>query len=492
MGIETLRTLDLPHTRIVELEVIEGNFQNDRFREHALPPTCRVLYETSYGEGSLIRSELWMPNDWNGRFVGLGNGGIAGVLRGYYPGFSRQGYAVAETDMGTSRILSGECKQAGEELFRDYGWRSTHMMTVIAKRLMEAYYGRRPEYSYFIGYSAGGKQGLSLVQRFPEDYDGVLSGVPSNNALFLITGFLWNYVHLTTRDGGAVISTAEAEAIHGAAVDFFRALGDGEEGDRFITHPFAGADTVPRFIAYLRERLPALSEAQIEALEAVYRGPIHGKNGKQIYCGYPIGGEVNAGWMRDTDAPRKFGWPWFHHFFGEDFCLHDFDFSDQLDLMIEKIAADFCSNAPDLSAYFARGGRLLSFSGVADPFGAWGDAAKYYNRVVAAVGDYETVSASYRLFFPPGKAHGNEGRGTNALYANEERASLFSALIAWCEQGTPPEYLVAARVEKTEEGEKLAFMRRVYPYRADWQEGVDFPPSCDEEYLDIPANKSPC
>ena len=481
---EDLRTLALPGTRIVELEMIEGEFQNEHFSARGLRSTCRVRYETSCGEGSLIRSELWLPDDWNGRFVGLGNGGLAGILRADYAGYSRRGYAVAETDMGTSLLLEGRIKHAGEELLRDYGWRATHVMTVIAKMLIEAYYGRRPEYSYFIGYSAGGKQGFSAIQRFPEDYDGVIAGVPSNNSLFLVAGFLWNYVHLTTRDGRAVISTEEAEAINAVAVDFFRALGDGEEGDRFITHPFAGADTVPRFMAYLRRRLPTLSEAQLAALEAVYRGPIHRKNGKQIYCGYPIGGEVNSNWMRDTKAPRGFGWPWFHQVLGEDFCLHDFDFADQLDLMVERLAADFCSNDPDLSPYFARGGKLLSFSGVADPFGAWGDAAKYYNRVVAAIGDLETVLASYRLFFPPGKAHGNEGRGTNALYANEERADLFSALVAWCEEGRPPEYLIAAHIDKTEQGENsTAFMRKVYPYRADWQEGVDFPPSCDDEYL---------
>ena len=491
MGIDALRALDLPHTRIVELEMIEGDFKNEYFSTSGLRPTWRVRYETSYGEDSLIRSELWLPEAWNGRFVGIGNGGLAGVLRADYAGYSRRGYAVAETDMGTSRLISGEVKAVTGDLIHDYGWRATHIMTVVAKLLIEAYYGRAPEYSYFIGYSAGGKQGFSVIQRFPEDYDGVISGVPSNNSLFLTTGFLWNYVHLTTREGGAVISTAEAEAINAVAVEFFHSHGDGEVGDGFITRPYLGADTVARFITYLRGRLPTLSEGQLAALEAVYRGPVHKKSGKQIYCGYPIGGEVNAGWMRDAAAPRRFGWPWFNLIYGEDFCLHDFDFADQFDRMVEIFAADFCSNAPDLASYFARGGKLLSFSGVADPFGAWGDAAKYYNRVVSAVGDYDTVSSSYRLFFPPGKAHGNEGRGTNALYASEEKGSLFDALVAWCEEGKAPEYLVAAHIEKTEDGSRIDFMRRVYPYRADWREGIEFPPSCDDEYLAIPAAKSP-
>ena len=127
MGIEALRTLTLPHSRIVELEMIEGDFKNEYFSAHGLRPTYRVRYETSYGEDSLIRSELWLPEDWNGRFVGLGNGGLAGVLRADYAGYSRRGYAVAETDMGTSRLINGEVKVVTENLVRDYGWRSTHM-----------------------------------------------------------------------------------------------------------------------------------------------------------------------------------------------------------------------------------------------------------------------------------------------------------------------------------------------------------------------------
>ena len=90
MGIDALRALDLPHTRIVELEMIEGDFKNEYFSTSGLRPTWRVRYETSYGEDSLIRSELWLPEAWNGRFVGIGNGGLAGVLRADYAGHPRR------------------------------------------------------------------------------------------------------------------------------------------------------------------------------------------------------------------------------------------------------------------------------------------------------------------------------------------------------------------------------------------------------------------
>jgi feruloyl esterase len=213
MDANALYHVDLPNSRIVELEVLPrgSRYENEYFSASNLPLTCRLVVETSYGEGSLIRTAVWLPENFNGVLVGLGNGGFAGVLRADYAGYAKRGYAVAETDMGTSLYLSGKLSRATPHVFKDSGYRSTHDMTVIAKRLIEAYYGRPASYAYFIGYSAGGKQGFSSVQRYPEDYDGVIAGVPSNNALPLVTYFLWNYVHLTTRKGWPLINTATAD-----------------------------------------------------------------------------------------------------------------------------------------------------------------------------------------------------------------------------------------------------------------------------------------
>ena len=63
----------------------------------------RVVCHSSYEEGSFVRTEVWLPEEWNGRFVGLGNGGLAGnIHHAALLGYAMRGFAVAQTDMGTS------------------------------------------------------------------------------------------------------------------------------------------------------------------------------------------------------------------------------------------------------------------------------------------------------------------------------------------------------------------------------------------------------
>ena len=64
-------------------------------------------------------------------------------------------------------------------------------MTVKAKAVIDAHYGTRAEYSYFNGCSTGGRQGLMEAQRFPDDYDGIVSGAPVKRFTHLHMGQLW-------------------------------------------------------------------------------------------------------------------------------------------------------------------------------------------------------------------------------------------------------------------------------------------------------------
>ncbi len=79
------------------------------------------------------------------------------------------------------------------EKWADWGWRATHEMTVAAKKIIRAYYGRDPRLSYFTGCSTGGEQALMEAQRFPDDYDGIIAGAPANNRTRLHMDILWNF-----------------------------------------------------------------------------------------------------------------------------------------------------------------------------------------------------------------------------------------------------------------------------------------------------------
>ena len=483
--VEELWRIPLPHSKIAECEMIERQAFSRIEGKWIDMPICRVLFESSFGEGSLIRSELWMPSEWNGMLLGIGNGGFAGVLRASYLHYARMGYAVVETDMGTSLYLEGKLTRATPHLFKDSGTRSTHTMTVVAKILIEAFYGRPAERAYFMGSSAGGKQAIAEMQRFPEDYDGIIAGVPSNNALNLITYFLWCYVHLTTREGVPLIGTALASRLSDEAARFLAERGGAATGSDYVEYSHVGEDTVDAFLAHLAVAMPDLTEAQTDALRAVYHGPVNKKNGKRIYAGMPIGSEIDCGYMRDSDGPREFDFPWFSLYFGEDFVPHDFDFADDYEAFLCDVGPDFTFNDPDLSAFRARGGHMIIFSGISDFWGPWPEAAHYYNGVCRHLGGDEAAAEVVRLFLLPGKGHNIKGRGVNAWWADEERTPLLDAIRAWCEEGKAPDFLVGAHlddIEKGDRGEQVRFMRRIPRYRGIAAEGRDYPYACHPDY----------
>lgn len=97
-------------------------------------------------KGSNINVEVWLPDTakWNGRFLGLGNGGAAGKINsGSLAGYSAAGYAVATTDMGTAP--NADSGIGNREVWKDFGYRATHLMTVVGKQFVQAHYGKGPD-----------------------------------------------------------------------------------------------------------------------------------------------------------------------------------------------------------------------------------------------------------------------------------------------------------------------------------------------------------
>ena len=72
------------------------------------------------------------PEIWNGKFLGTGNGGYAGKISemNLMNGVSR-GYATANTNLGTSPEPD-DCI-GREEVWKDFGYRATHLMTAAGK-----------------------------------------------------------------------------------------------------------------------------------------------------------------------------------------------------------------------------------------------------------------------------------------------------------------------------------------------------------------------
>ncbi|RYD46626.1 MAG: tannase/feruloyl esterase family alpha/beta hydrolase, partial [Sphingomonadales bacterium] len=134
---------------------------------------CRV-------EGTIesnIGFELWLPADWNGRLLGAGVGGDAGVFN--YSDMSRrveQGFATVTTDSGHKQSEARWMANAKARV--DYEHRASHLTAQAAKALALKFYGRAVDKSYYLGCSGAGRQALKEMQNYPGDYDGVIAGAP--------------------------------------------------------------------------------------------------------------------------------------------------------------------------------------------------------------------------------------------------------------------------------------------------------------------------
>jgi feruloyl esterase len=162
------------------------------------PAHCELSGTIKPVEGSSIGVVYRLPTSWNGKMLGIGGGGFAGniTLRTAIPGLTK-GYAVAQTDTGHKSPQSLDPSWAlsapgelNKEAVIDFGHRAIHLMTRVGKEVVAKHYGRPHQKAYFEGCSTGGRQGLAEIQRYPNDYDGVVAGAPVYNTLVYTSAVL--------------------------------------------------------------------------------------------------------------------------------------------------------------------------------------------------------------------------------------------------------------------------------------------------------------
>lgn len=389
-----------------------------------VPPRVEVRAELHPAEGSDIKVEVWLPDKaiWNGRFLGLGNGGKAGGINlSRFVAPLRAGYAVATTDMGTAQTGVGNV-----EVWRDFGYRATHLMTVAGKEVTQAYYGEAPRYAYFNGRSTGGQQGLQEAQRYPEDYDGIVAEVPAHCRAPLHAYFLWNEQILSR----CAFSETQQAGIEAAGIDHMAGRQVPALAGRAIADPRAGSGEVEAVIRLARERDRTLTDAHEEALRELFGGPRHAVTGERIFGGIPIGSPFRIA------GGNLYLFQWV---FGEDVDLMGIDFGRDIDRYMEALGGVLNAENPDLRAYEGRGGKMIVCSGAADSCVPFHATLDYYERVAERMGGIEKASAFFKYYIIPGMEHGR-GPVLNAL------PDLLEAVVQWREKGIAPGGLRAERV----------------------------------------------
>ncbi len=478
--ISALRELDTVMTEVTEEE---GSYTDPRGKLHTdLPPFVRVALHSTPSARSNIHHEIWLPAAWNGCFHGTGNGGMAGILE-YHTLAERikMGYATINTDLGTSD--GQDFGVDNPELWKDFGWRATYLMTRAGKLVTEAYYGRPVEHSYFWGGSTGGQQSLSLAQRFPEEYDGIIATVPANNRTHLHAYFLWGYRTIKEmRPEPFTHELLDAVTLH--AVAYSRATGHSAPEDLFVNDPCADSAYIDGFIAYLAEHMPELTEGQREVLRRLYEGPVNPRTGERIYCGMPIGAESRGAgarcemltWQSDRERGRIYPFNWA---FGADYVKETFDFDADLDRLNALLGPDMNANDPDLRPFFRHGGKLFMYSGAADSIVPFPEAVRYCTRMIDAVGGIDTALDGARYFVIPSQDHtANPAKhGTAIMNDKYEIKSPLDVLRLWREKGIAPDSLEVVTEIGDVQGKKT-----IYPYGSE-KNPIAERPACADRYL---------
>lgn len=474
---------------VVKIEVlssemsVDGKIIVDEAQELEAPdfPIQRVRLILRPGKLSNINAEVWLPSpsEWNGVLLGMGSGGAAGYTG--YAGLrdrSAEGYVAAYNDLGTSK--GTEFGENNSDMWYDFGDRGTHVMTVAAKAIIEFVYGCPADFAYFEGASTGGQQALREAQKYPLDYDGIIAGVPANNRTYLHTYFLWGYQHLYRGEDARLFTDEEIDNIYNIAVAHFKRRGDKFPDVDFICMPTNEDNTIDEILLEVRDSSYGLTEEQYTALKAMYEGPMHALTGEKIYDGVPFGGEycwcgINTYQTEIDGLVYPFKWA-----FGNDYDVMTFDFGADFDLLNERVGDCLNANDPDLSEFFAHGGKLIMFSGSADACVPYHEAIKYYKEVLACCGGQSEVDKHMKYYIMPGREHGWTGYGVNAMLEDgKAQYSLLPTLRRWREDGTVPEGLQMARIQAFEMlnndctdstavdslEDRIVFRDEVLPYR---------------------------
>jgi feruloyl esterase len=430
---EGLASLALPNMTITAAQdVAPGAFQ-----QFDLPAFCRVAATLTPSTDSDIKIEVWMPaSGWNGKFQAVGNGGYAGAISfGAMADALRHGYATTSTDTGHTGG-SASFALGHPEKWVDFAYRSEHEMTVKAKAIITAFYGKAPQISYWNGCSAGGNQGLHEAQMFPADFDGIIAGAPANNSTGRAFQSMW-IAQAVHKDDASFIPPAKFQMLHNAVLDACDAH-DGVK-DGVLENPTT-CKFDPKILECKGEdSATCLTTAQVEAVTKIYAGPANPRTKQEIFPGFEPGSEL--GWA-NMAGPRPFGLgeEYFKYVvFNDpnwDFKTLNFDGDVAMVDKLDRSRVDALNT--NLKPFFGHGGKLIQYHGWADQQIAPLSSVHYYNSVVEAMGSKTTDS--YRLFMVPGMGHCRGGDGTDNF-------DMVAALEQWVEKGKAPEQIVASRVK---------------------------------------------
>jgi feruloyl esterase len=399
--------------------------------------------------------KLPVPSDWNQNFFFTACGGFCGTVDERRCNFALgRGYASAtgnggheSSGIGFDAIWAANAPNLQE----DFGWRSNHVVTVVAKSIATRYYGRPIKHSYMAGNSKGGQAVLLEGQRFPEDFDGLMPSAPVYDYTGRsVVAASWFAQAINDGRGGSVLNDQAAQVVHKSVLEHCGAQAGVEDG--FVTDPPA-CKWQPEMIACASggNGPECLNAKQVAAIKRLMT-PVTNSKGEVLYA-YPYLPGTETQWVgwNFFGAPSRGLRPRVANLYLPEQYLRyltdekirenaeplKFDF-DRDPATLARARRIYDASAVDLRAFKARGGKILLWHGWADGSIMATSSIGYYESVMKFMGGREQTEEFFRLFLVPGVHHGGGGPGLTEFDA-------LTALENWVERGQPPEELIACR-----------------------------------------------
>jgi hypothetical protein len=396
---------------------------------------------------------------WTQRFFQVGCGGLCGAVRiDPYKDIAVTDSCVpvtngelvlAGTDMGHSGT-EGSNFSIGAKDYQariDFAYRGEHVTALAAKALIAKYYGQEPKYSYFVGCSDGGREGIMEAMRFPRDFNGIISGDPALNWVTQNTFFQASTVHINAgADGKAILTEDKLPILHQAALDKCDAA-DGVR-DGLISDPLACRfDPAVTLCKPGQDPSKCLTAEQVRAAKDIYSGVHDSKGNKFIPGGTIPGSELNWGMLYAPPA----GKPVPYHPVGDGAykyfvyeknppenasATRDLKFDGESFQALTKLRGLYDATDPDLASFASAGGKLIMYHGLNNPGMSVMNTLDYYTAVQKFMGK-PAVDGFLRLYLFPGGNHCTGGAGPFNV-------DLLTPLMAWVEGGEAPYRIVAS------------------------------------------------
>ena len=440
-----------------------------------LPEFCRIAGVIAPTSDSQIGFEVWLPTQWNGRYLQSGNGGFAGAIpyAALGKGIAR-GYATGGTDDGHRAGGTDASWALGHpEKIVDFGYRAVHLTALRSKEVAASFYQAAPRRSYFEGCSEGGRESLMEAQRYPDDFDGWVVGAPANNWTNLLTGDAWNQQALMA-DRASAFTPEALQTLSQAVI----ARCDARDGvkDGIVSEPQRCNPRPRDLVCQADETANCLTPSQAEAAEAIYAGAVTPETGR-IYPGWPPGHEAEPGnWPAWITGPTALQLAFTTNFFA--YMVYDnpsldvrsISIADAFQAAEARVGPILNSTDPDLGHIRAGGKKIIHFHGWADSAISARGSIDYYRSVATRLG--HANRDFYRLFVLPGMSHCSGGPGPNNIGqlsapagspADPER-SVLGAPQRWVEEGVAPESITATKFANDNPTQGVVRTRPICPY----------------------------